>query len=275
MGRTIFVLLDGCQYVAGSRNLGYLEHMIDYLQGAKYKVRGELPSLSRPMYETLLTGLPVYQHGITNNDIVRNSCCENIFFLCKKSGLTTAAAAYFWISELYNHVPFCKETDRIQLSSSGLIDNGIYYWDDAYPDTHLFADGEFLWNSYKPDFLMLHSMAIDHSGHIGGSGSAKYETSIALVGHILATLLPIWINNRINVVITADHGINEFGIHGGTDSIQRDTPLYIFSEVVKKGRYDDKYISQLNIAPLLCKLLEMNLSKGMISQLEIREIENV
>ena len=28
MKKTIFVLLDACQYEAGTRNLGYLEHLI-------------------------------------------------------------------------------------------------------------------------------------------------------------------------------------------------------------------------------------------------------
>ena len=71
MKKTIFVLLDACQYEAGTRNLGYLEHLIDYKKGAKYKVKGELPSLSRPMYATLLTGTPVFSHGITTNDTLR------------------------------------------------------------------------------------------------------------------------------------------------------------------------------------------------------------
>lgn len=45
MNKTVFILLDACQYEAGTRNLGYLEHLIDYQKGAKYKVKGELPSL--------------------------------------------------------------------------------------------------------------------------------------------------------------------------------------------------------------------------------------
>ena len=67
MDKTIFVLLDACQYEAASKYLGYLEHMIDYNKGAKYKVLGELPSLSKPMYATLFTGLPVCKHGVTCN----------------------------------------------------------------------------------------------------------------------------------------------------------------------------------------------------------------
>ena len=41
MDKTIFVLLDACQYEAASKYLGYLEHMIDYNKGAKYKVLAE------------------------------------------------------------------------------------------------------------------------------------------------------------------------------------------------------------------------------------------
>ena len=69
MDKTIFVLLDACQYEAASKYLGYLEHMIDYNKGAKYKVLGELPSLSKPMYATLFTGLPVCKHGVTCNEV--------------------------------------------------------------------------------------------------------------------------------------------------------------------------------------------------------------
>ena len=64
MKKTIFVLLDACQYEAGTRNLGYLEHLIDYKKGAKYKVKGELPSLSRPMYATLLQELRSFPMGL-------------------------------------------------------------------------------------------------------------------------------------------------------------------------------------------------------------------
>lgn len=272
MDKTIFVILDACQYEAGTRNLGYLEHMIDYCQGAKYKVQGELPSLSRPMYATLLTGLPTYQHGITLNELVQTLSCEHIFSLCQASGGVTAAAAYHWMSELYNHSPFAMPADRIQIKSGGTIDYGIYYWEDPYPDTHVFADGEYLRNTYDPDFLMIHTMAVDHMGHVHGAGSAQYETAIAMAGHALALALPLWLAQGYNVVVTADHGMNELGIHGGTDSAQRDTPLYIFSDKVKKGRFDDHYISQLNVAPLLCRLLGIAPGKAMWQELEIEGI---
>ena len=79
MKKTVFVLLDACQYEAGTRNLGYLEHMVEVKRAAKYKVRGELPSLSRPIYATLLTGVPVFEHGITTNDIKDTLALDSVF----------------------------------------------------------------------------------------------------------------------------------------------------------------------------------------------------
>ena len=128
MNKTIFILLDACQYEAGSRNLGFLEHLTDYGKCAKYKVRGELPSLSRPIYATLLTGLPVSEHGIPYNEIRTTLDVPSLFSVCKENGGVTAAAAYDWISELFNHSPFNPFTDHIQLNAKGQIDHGIFYW---------------------------------------------------------------------------------------------------------------------------------------------------
>lgn len=269
MQETIFVLLDACQFEAGTRNLGYLEHMIDYEQGAKYRVRGEIPSLSKPMYATLLTGLPVCRHGVACNDRVQHLDLENVFSLCKEAGGVTAAAAYYWMSELYNHVPFDKDCERIQIQSGEQIDYGIYYWDDTYPDSHLFADGEYLRMTFQPDFMIYHTMAIDAWGHLKGAKSVEYENAVLSVGHLLAIYLPKWLQDGYQVVITADHGMNELGIHGGTEEDQRDTPLYIFSPLVKKGRFEEKAISQLNIAPLLCRLLDVETAPGMMRSLEV------
>ena len=269
MKKTIFILLDACQYEAGSRNLGFLEHLTDYGKCAKYKVRGELPSLSRPIYATLLTGLPVSEHGITFNEISDTLEVPSLFSLCKENGGVTAAAAYLWVSELFNHNPFKPHRDRIQLNSGEAIDHGIFYFEDPYPDSHVFADGEFLLNAYDPDFLMLHTMAIDHMGHTHGAGSQQYEVSVAIAGHVIAASLPRWLKEGYNVVITADHGINHLGIHGGTDSPQRDVPLYVFSDQIQPGRYEEEYISQLDVAPLMCRLLGVPVPETMKQEIDI------
>lgn len=272
MGKTVFVLIDACRYDLGSVYLSALEHRIDYGLGAKYKVMGELPSMSRPMYETLMTGLPMYRHGIANNYVCRQSCCESVFSLAKEHGLTTAAAAYYWMSELYNRAPFDKCQDRIQTETQekSLIDHGIFYWDDLYPDTHLYADGEWVRKVYQPDFMMYHSMGVDEMGHMHGAESVEYASSITIVNDILSDLLPIWLEEGYNVVMTADHGMSALGKHGGNAWEQREVPLYLFCEKAINGRYEDKFISQNNIAPLLCRLLEIPAGNEMMEELEIK-----
>ena len=269
MNKTIFVLLDACQYEAGTRNLAYLEHLVEHGKCAKYKVKGELPSQSRPMYATLLTGMPVYEHGIVHNETRKTLEVPNLFSLCKEQGGVTAAAAFSWVSELFNQGPFQYERDYIQLNTGKQIDHGIYYWEDSYPDSHVIANGEFLQRQFDPDFLMVHTMFIDYIGHIYGAGSSQFENAVALAGNVLALPLKRWLEKGYNVVITADHGMNHMGIHGGNEDAQRDTPLYIFSPQVRCGRFEENRISQLNIAPLLCRLLDVPVPETMKQELEI------
>ena len=272
MSKTIFVLLDVCGYEIATEYLGYLEHMADYGLAAKYRVRGELPSMSRPMYETLLTGVPSHVHGITCNEVVRRSSQENIFSMCKKAGLTTGGAVYFWLSELYNKAPFNKHTDRIQFgrNDGGLIDYGMFYWEDTYPDSHIFQDGEFIRKTYAPDFMMYHPMNIDLAGHNFGADSKEYAWKVADDGCFIADLMQEWLLDGYQVVVTADHGMDTKGIHCGIADLQRDVPLYICSPRVENGHFEDHSISQLNMAPMLCRLLGLPAGDAMIEPEEIK-----
>ena len=270
MAKTILVLLDACRWDICGENAGYLEHLIDTRQGAKYRVRGELPSMSRPMYETTFTGLPASVHGITGNSVVRPSRCPNVFSLCRGQGLVTAAAAYQWMSELYSRPGrFEPFRDRYQLEGEGSIRHGIFYYEDHYPDSHLFGDGEFLRERYHPDFLLFHSMNIDYQGHQKGGGSPEYTRAVAAVTELAGQLLPAWLEEGWQVVITADHGMNAMGLHGGPPPDQRVVPLYLFSPQVVPGRFEEREISQLNTAPLLCRLLEVEPAPGMRRNIEI------
>lgn len=271
MSKTIFVLLDACGYEAATEYLGYLEHMVECKLAAKYKVRGELPSMSRPMYETVLTGVPSHVHGITCNEVIRLSNQKSVFSICKDAGLSTGAAAYSWISELYNRAPFNKYEDRIQLTpGKGFIDYGVFYWDDDYVDSHLFMDGEFIRKTYQPDFMMYHPMSIDVSGHAFGSDSREYAGNVASMGYLIADLVPGWLEDGYQIVISADHGMDNKGLHCGITDSQRNVPLYIFSSLVETGHFEETSVSQLNMAPLLCRLLGIPASKDMIELKEIR-----
>jgi predicted AlkP superfamily pyrophosphatase or phosphodiesterase len=273
--KTIMILLDGCCYDTATENLGYLEHLVSIGKGTKLRVLGELPSLSRPMYETLMTGLPVDEHGITNNHLIRCSNQISIFDLCKNYKMTTAASAYHWISELYVRAPFQPLMDRVQLKAVSKIQHGIYYFEDQYPDSHVYSDAEFLRQQFEPDFLLVHPMNIDDAGHKYGSTSSEYHQSVAIENILLSTVLPIWMNAGYQIMVTADHGMNEHHLHGGNSEQQRMVPLYLFSDKFVKGIHTDQCLSELFIAPLLCKMLKMEPAPGMrpLSQMEVQIID--
>ncbi|MBC2579438.1 alkaline phosphatase family protein [Clostridium sp. DJ247] len=260
MKKLIFVLLDGLTRKGAKDNMGYLWHMVESQNACYIDIKGELPSLSRPCYETIFTGMPVYEHGITSNNITRNSTFQNIFSLAKKSNLTTGAAAYHWISELYNISPFVPAFHRQLHEDSLSIQHGIYYFEDNYPDTHLFLDGEFLRKQYNLDFLLIHPMGLDFIGHSYGCNSKEYELKLVEMDSMLANLIPLWINENYSVIVTSDHGMSELGNHGGNNELLRNLPLFLFNAGLKT---EDREYSQLSIAPTICQILGIEPSTSM------------
>jgi len=264
-------LIDGLTYDGAEKNLGYAEHLIEECGYSKVRVLGEMPSVSRPIYETLLTGLPVSRHGITSNLDARRSDSASLFDLCRRNSLGTAASAYYWISELYTEAPFDPVRDLIRLQHDGIIEHGIYYFDDDYPDSHVFVNGEYLRLRFDPDFILIHSMNIDSEGHKHGSGSYSYHDAIVKLNAALSLFLPEWMQKGYDVVLTADHGMNSLGFHGGNSDIQRLVPLYLFSNNARIKTDLDR-ISQLAVAPLICGLLNI-LPSGQMKTLRELDVE--
>ena len=256
ISKLIVILIDGLGFEDMKSSAGYLEHLVEWRVAAKYRVRGELPAMSRPMYETILTGLPVIEHGIVTNGYKRPSNCPNLFSLSKDAGKVNAAAAYSWISELYSsNGPYDPLAHRYQLESNGHIQHGIYYHVDDYPDAYLYYDGDYLRRTYTPDLLFLHPMNCDHMGHIYGSKSKEYRAAAINSADIISSLMEGWRTDGYDVIVTADHGMDELGEHGGNTEVQRDVALYIISDQVEPGDFTGEHISQLQVAPLCCTLM--------------------
>ncbi|MFT8889928.1 MAG: alkaline phosphatase family protein [Ethanoligenens sp.] len=262
MGKVVFVVLDGLNLEA-SRHMGFMEHLTETGVARKYTVRAELPTLSRPLYEVLLTGVPVFEHEVFSNDICRLSKEQHVFSLARAAGRTTAAAAYYWMSELYNRAPFAP-ADRFQLDVDRPIQHGVFYFEDSYPDSHLFCDAEFLRLAYRPDFLLVHSMNVDDAGHKYGGNSAEYAATAAKADGILAHVVKDWLADGYAVVVTADHGMNASHFHNGTSDEERLVPLYIAGAPMVSE--DAACVQQLEVAPLLCELLDVPKSGKMLRQ---------
>lgn len=267
MSKVILIVCDALRDDTAAQQMGYLEHLVEFGRAHRYTVRAELPTMSRPLYETLHTGLPSSQHGITTNRVVRRSTMPNVFELAVQHGRTTAASAYFWYSELYNRVPYDILIDREVDDPALPIQHGRFYMTSDYPDAEVFAAAGTLVAKFYPDYLLIHPMALDYLGETHGADSSQYRNQATVQDQIMGYAIPKWLEVGYTVLVTADHGINNDKMHGGTLPDVRHVPLYVIEpEGERSGRWATPGagpISQLQIAPTICTLLGLPASETM------------
>jgi predicted AlkP superfamily pyrophosphatase or phosphodiesterase len=263
VGKVILVLSDGLRYDAAVAGMGFLGHLVETRQASLYQVQGELPSLSRPMYETIHTGLSASQHGVIASNVVRRSNKPNIFEMAHQAGLTTAAAAYYWFSELYNRAPYDPIDDREVDDPSLPIQHGRFYTQDDYPDLEVLHSAAALRRKFDPDYLLLHPMGMDYYGEHYGADSREYRNHAILQDEWLSPLIVEWMEKGYNILVTGDHGINADHLHGGTTPEMRNVPLYLIRPGKEAGGNTGRTISMLQIAPTICKLLGLPIAERM------------
>ncbi|MBI3161083.1 MAG: alkaline phosphatase family protein [Chloroflexi bacterium] len=257
MSKVILVLSDALRYDVAVDNMGFLMHLVESRKATLYKIIGELPSMSRPMYETIHTGLPSSEHGIVANSVARLSNKPNIFQLAKNAGKITAAAAYYWYSELYNRAPYNPINDRDVDDESFNIQHGRFYTEDEYPDIELIRVAASLVRKFSPDYLLLHPMGMDYLGETFGADSKQYRNNATSQDSYLAPLIVEWLGLGYTIFVTGDHGINKDGNHGGAAPEQREVPFFaIRPNGQGRGRADDS-MSHLQIAPTILRLLNI------------------
>ena len=228
--KVILVVLDGLNHEVARHAMGHLQAYVAAKRAALYKLRCELPSLSRPLYECILTGVAPIDSGIVHNNVTRLSNQRSIFHYARDAGASTAAAAYHWVSELYNRSPFVIARDRHTRTPDLPIQYGHFYWNDHYPDSHLFADAESLRQQHTPDFLLVHPMNIDDAGHKHGLDSPQYRNSARSADIVLADYLQTWLDAGYQVLVTADHGMNNDRSHNGLLDEEREVPLFVLGD---------------------------------------------
>jgi predicted AlkP superfamily pyrophosphatase or phosphodiesterase len=249
----VLILVDGLNFTTARDCMGHLSALLQAGLGALHCLECELPALSRPLYECILTGVTPAVSGVHCNADSRISRQRGVFHYARAAGLTTAAAAYYWISELYNRTPFDPIRDRHVAEPDLPIQYGHFYFTDHYPDEHLFADAESLRRRIQPHFLLIHSMGVDHAGHLEGADSALYRNSARNTDMLLAQHLSGWLQEGLQVLITADHGMNADKSHNGLLPDERQVPLYVFGQGFSRSMAVDA--AQTELCGTICELL--------------------
>ena len=257
--KVILVLIDGLAWQTAHDCMGYLQGLCEAGQATLYRLTCELPSLSRPLYECVLTGTSPVESGIIHNSISRLSNQQSIFHLARSAGLTTAAAAYHWVSELYNRTPYVPIRDRLTSDISLPIQHGMFYHSDDYPDGHLLIDAEILRLRHDPDFLFIHPMNVDDAGHRHGYDSAQYRNTARRMDGLLSLDLPKWLSEGYQVLVTSDHGMNNDHSHGGIYPEERQIPLFTMGD--RFGHQPGIAVRQTEICGIVADLMGIDHSK--------------
>ena len=108
---------------------------------------------------------------------------------------------------------------------------------------------------FTPDYLLVHPMGMDCIGGRHGADSSEYRNHAIRQDMWLATYIFEWMERGYSILVTADHGMNADGLHGGTTPELREVPLFLILPGIA-GKGDTRQtISQLQIAPTILKLL--------------------
>lgn len=251
--KVILVVVDGLAWQVAHDGMGYLQGLCEAGLASLYRMECELPSLSRPLYECILTGVRPIDSGVVHNDVTRLSKETSIFHLAQKAGITTAAAAYHWISELYNQSPYVAVRDRFTDDESLPIQHGIFYSEDSYPDNHLLIDAEVLRLRHDPGFLLIHPMNTDDAGHRHGLDSPQYRNAARRMDNHLSAYMPGWIAQGYQILVTSDHGMNKDHSHRGVLPEEREVPLFVIGD--RFSHDPDASPRQLQLCGIIAQLL--------------------
>lgn len=261
-GKVVLVVLDGLGADTAFAELGWLEAMTAAGQAARWRMECCLPSLSRPLYHTLLCGLPPLEHGILSNDHVVRAGEETVFSVARAHGRTTAASASHWFAELYHNLPYIPAEHREVDDRSATIQHGRYYSSFDCPDAEVFHAAGLLVRRAAPDFLLVHASACDTFGHRHGGQSAEYRRITSMTSDLLALYGPEWLSRGYTLVVTADHGMDDIGWHGGTRDLARHVPFYV-AGATGTGGVQDGLAGQLSVAPTVLSLMGLPVPAGM------------
>jgi len=222
--RIVVVVADGLRADVAAQAMGYLGALIEGGQATSARLRCSLPSLSRPLYASLLTGQAPVAHGIVSNQQVQ-ACGDCLFDDARAAGQRCAVVAYHWFFELLSGEPFQPLLHRLAAVPGRGIEQASWYFEDHYPDSHTLADAEALRLACAPDLLFVHPMGPDDAGHRRGGESDGYRLSARLLDMALARTVPVWHAAGYDVLLTSDHGMGADRMHGGTDDAERLVPF--------------------------------------------------
>ena len=260
--KLLLIILDGVPYRNWRRLFGNLEGWVDQGAAQVWTHRAVLPSISASCYASIHTGVPPQTHGCTGNGNVFRLNQPDIFSETRNAGGVTAAVAHSFWSEFFNRHPFDYVRDvEYDEPDAQTINHGRFHTMTGYgaanqmtpSDVDLFASLTNLCQRFGVNYGMLHTCTLDSMGHRFQHESHEMDHACFVMDEMLAPFITRWRQMGYEVIVTADHGQDDRGHHGGRGALQQDAALYYFGEA--EGPAEDTIINQLQLAPTILSRL--------------------
>ena len=262
MTKLLLIILDGVPYRNWRRLFGNLEGWVANGDATVHRIRAVLPSTSASCYASIHTGVSPQVHGCTGNGNVFRLSQPDVFGQVRAGGGVTGAVAHSFWSEFFNRHPFDLVRDmEYDEPDSATINHGRFHTMTGYgkdnqmtpSDVDLFATLTSLCSRFGLNYGMLHTCTLDSMGHRFYHDCEEMDHACYVMDEMLAPFIPKWRAAGYEVIVTADHGQDALGHHGGRDPLQQESALYYFGQA--EGPPEDTVIDQLQLAPTILSRL--------------------
>ncbi|MEK6287405.1 MAG: alkaline phosphatase family protein [Acidobacteriota bacterium] len=241
----IMISIDGLvpDYYLEPARLGLrVPSLVQMKLGGAYAegVEGIFPSVTYPAHTTMITGVRPAVHGIVQNRIFEAPTepqtrewywfaealkTETLWSIAKKAGLITANVGWpvtvgadidYSVPEIADpkeNPPTGKRT--AQYSTPGLLEKALAGGSggDNTTDGRRAAISEYIINTYKPNLMLIHVIALDDVHHKIGprtpAAAATTERMDGYVGRIIEATRKAGIFDRTTFFLVSDHGFAE------------------------------------------------------------------
>ncbi|AVO39373.1 alkaline phosphatase family protein [Pukyongiella litopenaei] len=260
--KLLLIILDGVPWRNFRRLFGNLEGWVERGEARVWKHRSVLPSISASCYASLHTGVTPQDHGCTGNGNVFRLAQPDVFSQVRAAGGVTGAVAHSFWSEFFNRHPFDPVRDiEYDEPDSSTINHGRFHTMTGYGhdnqmtpcDLDLFATLTSLCARHSLTYGLLHTCTLDSMGHRFFHDCREMDHACFVMDEMLAPFIPRWRAMGYEVIVTADHGQDARGHHGGRDPLQQETALYYFGPA--DGPAPETVIEQLQLAPTILSRL--------------------
>lgn len=268
--KVLLLIIDGVPYRNWTRLFGNLEGWVQSGDARRWKMTSVLPSTSASCYASIHTGVTPQTHGVTGNDNIFRVKQPDIFGQLRKKGYVTGAVTHSFWSEFFNRAPFDPVRDiEYDEPDSATINHGRFHTMTGYglinqmtpSDADLFATLTMLCHRFSLDYGILHTCTLDSMGHRFFHDCQEMDHACFVMDEMLARWVPKWREMGYDLIITADHGQDARGHHGGHDPLQQEFALYYFGDANYCGGAE--MLSQLQLAPTVLNLMGAELPPTM------------